>query len=364
MEPQTTIAVDQRQGSRVRLDHGVRFEVLGVGRLSPERPADRTEDRDDQLLDEERRLLRNHRVAVLGDGDRNLGQSRHPLAVRFPVAGQSEEGADHVDETIAGRDFDQDTGLLIPDLPPVVNDPGLDLGLFPRGEDPFLAVDLEADATREDVETLTWDRVVVGDRDSSPRLHVKVDNEDTLGIVERIGKHDRPLARDRIIEYLTVTGHESILSQRRRGFNSTPVLTPQGGGKIPNVDAEKSKQAHRFARRYGETWEAWDTDGFLELFSEAVTYVAHPDEIVEGKDALKRYFEKEQEAQGEVRVRMGKPLLDGDRLMAEFWVIAEEDASIAGCLIAKLDPRGVCTSFREYWFDLEGRREPFESWGS
>jgi hypothetical protein len=45
--------------------------------------------------------------------------------------------------------------------------------------------------------------------------------------------------------------------------------------------------------------------------------------------------------------------------MAEFWVLAGEDASIAGCLIANLDPYGICTGLREYWFDLEGRRDAF-----
>jgi hypothetical protein len=137
-----------------------------------------------------------------------------------------------------------------------------------------------------------------------------------------------------------------------------------GGEKIPDVDATTSARAQQFVTRYGETWETWDTEGFLELFSEAVNYAAHPDEIVEGKDALGRYFQKERDAQGEVRVQMGRPLVEGDRVMAEFWVTAGEDASIAGCLIVNLDPRGVCTVFREYWFDLEGRREPFERWGT
>jgi hypothetical protein len=32
-----------------------------------------------------------------------------------------------------------------------------------------------------------------------------------------------------------------------------------------------------------------------------------------------------------------------------------EEASIAGCLIARLDGRDCrCTHFREYWFDLKG----------
>jgi hypothetical protein len=35
--------------------------------------------------------------------------------------------------------------------------------------------------------------------------------------------------------------------------------------------------------------------------------------------------------------------------MAEFRVLVDEDASIAGCLIANLDPHGVCMAFRKYW---------------
>jgi SnoaL-like domain len=130
------------------------------------------------------------------------------------------------------------------------------------------------------------------------------------------------------------------------------------------VDTATRERAEQFVRRYGETWETWDFDGFVELFDAAVTYVAHPDEVIDGRPALRRYVEKEQEAQGDVRVRMGRPLVEDDRVMAEFWVLAGDDASIAGCLIANLDRQGVCTAFREYWFDLEDRREPFHGWGT
>ena len=44
-----------------------------------------------------------------------------------------------------------------------------------------------------------------------------------------------------------------------------------------------------FVRRYGETWEGWDIDGFLALFSDQIAYVAHPDEVVEGTVALRHY---------------------------------------------------------------------------
>lgn len=170
-------------------------------------------------------------------------------------------------------------------------------------------------------------------------------------------------------------GARGELNGRRAGHTRPPLVPvrraatsrPQGfsaGGKIPDVDAGTRGRAERFVRRYGETWEAWDIDGFVKLFGEAVSYVAHPDEIVEGSTALRTYVEGERKAQGDVRVRMGRPLVEGDRVMAEFWVTAEEDASIAGCLIAHLDPQGVCIAFREYWFDLDGRREAFEGWGT
>jgi hypothetical protein len=126
-------------------------------------------------------------------------------------------------------------------------------------------------------------------------------------------------------------------------------------------------KAVAFVEAYGRTWESWDVERFVELFAERVLYVAHPDEIVIGTEALAAYVRKEQAAQGEVQVRMGKPIVEGDRVVAEFWVTAAnqgQDASIAGCLLARLDPAdGRCTRFREYWFDLDGKRNPFEGWG-
>lgn len=68
---------------------------------------------------------------------------------------------------------------------------------------------------------------------------------------------------------------------------------------------EVASHAERFVRRYGESWQSWDIDGFLALFGEGVTYFAHPDEIIEGRPSLRRYLEKEKKAQGSVEVRMG-----------------------------------------------------------
>ena len=127
------------------------------------------------------------------------------------------------------------------------------------------------------------------------------------------------------------------------------------------------ENATAFVESYGQTWESWDVEGFVELFSDKVVYVAHPQETVEGTDALRRYLRKEQAEQGSVSVRMGRAITEGDHVVGEFWVTATnrgEEATIAGCFIARLDQsNGRCTHFREYWFDIEGHIPAFDGWG-
>lgn len=127
------------------------------------------------------------------------------------------------------------------------------------------------------------------------------------------------------------------------------------------------ESATAFVERYGQTWESWDVESFVDLFSDEVVYVAHPQETVEGRDALRRYLRKEEAEQGSVSVRMGGAIVEGDHVVVEFWVTATnrgEEATIAGCLIAQLDESdGRCAHFREYWFDIEGHTPAFEGWG-
>ena len=127
------------------------------------------------------------------------------------------------------------------------------------------------------------------------------------------------------------------------------------------------ERAAAFVDGYGRNWESWDIPGFVDLFSDEVVYVAHAtQETVVGRAALASYLRKEAGEQGQVSVRMGNPVIDGDRVAAEFWVTATregEDATIAGCLIAHLAPDGRCHFFREYWFDVEGHTSAYEGWG-
>ncbi len=126
--------------------------------------------------------------------------------------------------------------------------------------------------------------------------------------------------------------------------------------------------ATAFVDGYGRAWENWDVEGFVALFSDDVVYVDHPtDNTVLGSEALRHYVEKERAEQGSVSVRMGSPILAGNHVVAEFWVMrssGEEEATLVGCFIAQLDPtHGRCHHFREYWFDTEGHTSAYEGWG-
>jgi hypothetical protein len=122
-----------------------------------------------------------------------------------------------------------------------------------------------------------------------------------------------------------------------------------------------------FVDAYGRTWECWDFSGFVDLFSDDVVYVAHAtEETVVGREALADYIRKEAADQGEARVLMGSPVIDGDRVSVEFWVTRTnegQDWTTAGCFVARLGPDGRCTAFREYWFDVEGHTGAYDGWG-
>jgi hypothetical protein len=91
----------------------------------------------------------------------------------------------------------------------------------------------------------------------------------------------------------------------------------------------------------------------------------HPSvETVVGREALEPYFDKGAAEQGDVNVRIGRPVVDGDHVAAEFWVTSKtDDATLAGCFIARLGSDGRCQMFREYSFDFEERLTPYDGWG-
>jgi hypothetical protein len=128
------------------------------------------------------------------------------------------------------------------------------------------------------------------------------------------------------------------------------------------------EDAVAFVEGYGRTWESWDFSAWVALFTDDVVYVEHPTQRpVVGRAALEAYVRKEATEQGAVSVRMGSPVVDGNRVAGEFWVTAASDRepmTLVGGFIARLEPDGRCSHFREYWFYVEGEAvAAYQGWG-
>lgn len=125
--------------------------------------------------------------------------------------------------------------------------------------------------------------------------------------------------------------------------------------------------ALEFVEGYGRTWEAWDFEGFVDLFTDDVVYVEHPtDETVVGREQVLDYIRREQEAEGVANVRMGTPIVGDDHVVGEFWTVMtkpDEQGTLIGCFIAQLDETGRCFHFRQYWHEVDGHVAPYLGWG-
>jgi hypothetical protein len=118
---------------------------------------------------------------------------------------------------------------------------------------------------------------------------------------------------------------------------------------------------------YRVAWEKADADAAAALFDEGGTYRANIfEEPFEGRDGVRTYWQGVTQTQENVRVRMGRPFTDGDRVAAEFWTNmrnAGEEVTLPGCLLLRFREDGLCLSLREYWHYQPGTFEPPPGWG-
>lgn len=118
---------------------------------------------------------------------------------------------------------------------------------------------------------------------------------------------------------------------------------------------------------YRIAWEGADPEAAAALFEEKATYRANIfEEPWTGQDGVRRYWETVTATQEEVRVRMGRPFADGDRVAAEFWTTMRsggEEITLPGCLLLRFGDDGRCRSLREYWHIQPGRVDPPSGWG-
>ncbi len=119
---------------------------------------------------------------------------------------------------------------------------------------------------------------------------------------------------------------------------------------------------------YRRAWEAKDAEAAAALFEEGATYRANIfEEPFVGRDGVRGYWRGATSTQEDVRVAIGAPFVDGDRVAAEFWATMRNDGAeitLPGCLLLRFGDGGLCRSLREYWHVGAGRTEPPPEWGT
>ena len=119
---------------------------------------------------------------------------------------------------------------------------------------------------------------------------------------------------------------------------------------------------------YRRAWVERDTDAVTRLFTEDGTYRANIfEEPFRGRSGVADYWNSVTAVQSDVRVRMGRPFADGDRVAVEFWTnmkVNGEEVTLPGCLLLDMTADGLCRRLREYWHYQPGTFDPPEGWGS
>jgi ketosteroid isomerase-like protein len=118
---------------------------------------------------------------------------------------------------------------------------------------------------------------------------------------------------------------------------------------------------------YRRAWERADTPGVVGLFTPDASYRSHPLRAAHtGHDGVAAYWGRATADQGDVRVRFGDPIVDGDRVGVEWWTTmraAGDPVTLVGCLLLHFAPDGRCRSLRECWNLSEDLRRPPPDWG-
>ncbi|MFN2490148.1 MAG: nuclear transport factor 2 family protein [Actinomycetota bacterium] len=123
----------------------------------------------------------------------------------------------------------------------------------------------------------------------------------------------------------------------------------------------------RWARAYARAWEQADAGAIVGLFTPDASYRSLIfDEPHSGRDEIRAYWEQATATQNDVRVWMGDPLVDGPRVVLEWWAVMNEvdegTITLPGCLLLEFDG-DRCARLNEYWHLEHAAVEPYEGWG-
>jgi ketosteroid isomerase-like protein len=128
--------------------------------------------------------------------------------------------------------------------------------------------------------------------------------------------------------------------------------------------------ADKWIETYARAWRERDVDLVADLFTDDATYRSHPfREPYHGRTAIREYWRGATDAQADLDLRFGRPIVDGDgrRAAVEWWASVEDDedeVTLPGCLVLRFAEDGRCEELREYWHVESGRQDPPTGWGA
>jgi ketosteroid isomerase-like protein len=125
--------------------------------------------------------------------------------------------------------------------------------------------------------------------------------------------------------------------------------------------------AEAAVRAWVETWlRAWpegDVDGIVGLYAEGARYASHP---FREPETARSYVERAFGEEKLDRAWFGEPVVAGDRAAVEYWAVLTSsggDVTIAGAALLRFGADERVLEHRDYWDQVDGRREPPSSWG-
>jgi predicted SnoaL-like aldol condensation-catalyzing enzyme len=118
---------------------------------------------------------------------------------------------------------------------------------------------------------------------------------------------------------------------------------------------------------YRQAWEESDAEKAAGIFTEDATYRSNIfEEPHVGHDGITAYWTGVTSTQSEIAVRMGRPIVDGNRVSVEFWTTMKNDGAdvtLPGCLLLEFAADGRCRRLHEYYEFSPGRLSPPGEWG-
>ena len=125
---------------------------------------------------------------------------------------------------------------------------------------------------------------------------------------------------------------------------------------------------HEWLRAYAAAWASRDAGAAAGLFTPDAIYRSSPfREPSVGTEGVRAYWERATRDQRNLSLRLGEPVIEGNRVAVEWWAIMDvgegTTGTLPGCLVLLFANDGRCRELREYWHWEEKRMEPPPGWG-